>query len=434
MNIYHNTPIGKVPSDWSTELIGQYFDIQQGKQFSAASRKGDNVRKFLRTANIYWGKIDFTNLDEMHFSETDTARMGLKENDLLVCEGGDIGRTAICKIDLPDIFYQNHLHRLRPKNDKVVPEFFMYWMWYAWILTDYYGGAGNKTTIPNLSKAKLSGLHFAKPSKKEQIKIAYILSTLQKAIQKQEEIINTTTSLKRSLLNKLFTEGTKAEQLKQTPLGMIPESWQVVPIGSLGKVVTGSTPKTSVDEYYQPGEYDFIAPVDIGKNWIVENSQKKISSKGLAVSRPLPKNTVLAVCIGSTIGKVGLTSKELSATNQQINAIVCDEALNNPFFIYYLLNFYNNFWKEAATPSPVPILTKGQFEKILIPYTDDLQEQTLMAESLKVFEKKLKFHTNKKNIYESLFKTLLNELMTGAIRVNELDFHSTSLSLKTITA
>ncbi|MBK9938384.1 MAG: restriction endonuclease subunit S [Chitinophagaceae bacterium] len=280
----------------------------------------------------------------------------------------------------------------------------------------------------------LQQLIIIKPPYKEQEKIAYILSSLQQAIQKQEEIINTTTALKKSLLNKLFTEGTKGETLKQTPLGMIPESWQVVSIGSLGKVVTGSTPKTSVAEYYQPGEYDFIAPVDIGKNWIVGNAQKKISSQGLSVSRPLPKNTVLAVCIGSTIGKLGLTSKELSATNQQINAIVCDEAVNNPWFVYYLLTFYNNLWKEAATPSPVPILTKGQFEKILIPHTDDLQKQTLIAESLKVFENKLKYHSNKKSIYENLFKTLLNELMTGTIRVNDLNFHSKALSSKTVTA
>jgi type I restriction enzyme, S subunit len=281
---------------------------------------------------------------------------------------------------------------------------------------------------------KLSGLYFAKPRKNEQEQIAFILSTIHKAIQKQDDIIDTITGLKKSLLNKLFTEGTKGELLRQTEVGIIPESWQVVSIGSLGKVVTGSTPKTSVAEYYQPGEYDFIAPVDIGKNWIVGNAQKKISSQGLSVSRPLPKNTVLAVCIGSTIGKVGLTSKELSATNQQVNAIVCDEAVNNPCFVYYLLTFYNNLWKEAATPSPVPILTKGQFEKILIPYTDDLQEQTFMAESLKVFENKLKYHSNKKSIYENLFQTFLNELMTGNIRVNDLDFHSKALSSTTVTA
>lgn len=177
-------------------------------------------------------------------------------------------------------------------------------------------------------------------------------------------------------------------------------------------------------EYYEPGEYDFIAPVDIGKNWILTNAQKKISTLGLSVSRPLPKNTVLAVCIGSTIGKVGLTSKEKSATNQQVNAIICEEKVNNPKFIYYLLQYYNNLWKEAATPSPVPILTKGQFEKIHIPCTDDYEEQTAIADTLSVFENKLIIHQRKKELYTHFFKTLLNELMTGSIRVNNINLHS----------
>lgn len=329
---------------------------------------------------------------------------------------------------------------LRAKEEEALAEFIFFSL-----LTSKFMGTMSSlqkgASYPAVSDSEVKSCFLAVPPSHERNKIVYILSTLQKAIQKQDELIDTTKALKKSLLHKFFTEGTKGEELKASPIGQMPVSWNLVKIGSLGKVVTGSTPKTAIPENYSPGEYDFIAPFDIGANWMVKKSVKQISALGLSVSRVLPKNSVLAVCIGSTIGKVGLTTQEKSATNQQINAIVCDEKVNNPHFIYYLLNYYNEVWKGDATPSPVPILTKGQFEKILIPNTSDLEEQNSIANSLMVFEKKLSIHQKKKLLYAGLFKTLLNELMTGSIRVNDIDFHSmlsaadaVEVSTKTITA
>jgi type I restriction enzyme, S subunit len=421
-----------LPESWSTEKLSILCD-KPTYGFTAAASKNGNA-KLLRITDIEAHKVDWHSVPSCDIDAAKFDQFKLYENDIVFARiGATTGKSYIIKNPPANAVYASYLIRVRPKQRELHPDYLYYFFNspYYWEQID----AEKRNNLKlGVNGSILQQLIIIKPPYKNQEKIAYILSTLQKAIHKQEEIINTTTALKKSLLNSIFTENTKGEPLKQTEVGMIPESWESVPIGSLGKVVTGSTPKTSVAEYYQPAEYDFIAPVDIGKNWIVDNAQKKISSQGLAVSRALPKNTVLAVCIGSTIGKVGLTSKELSATNQQINAIVCNEAVNNPLFIYYLLTFYNNLWKEAATPSPVPILTKGQFEKILIPYTDDLQEQTLIAESLKVFENKLKFHSNKKSIYENLFRTLLNELMTGTIRVHDLDFHSKASSSKTVTA
>ena len=115
-------------------------------------------------------------------------------------------------------------------------------------------------------------------------------------------------------------------------------SWELKEIKELGKCITGTTPKTNQEKYYQPEEFDFIAPADLGDNKYITNSTKKISKKGLEVSRVLPKNTVMCVCIGSSIGKVGMTFKDASSSNQQINSIIC----NNEYltdFIYYLLLF-----------------------------------------------------------------------------------------------
>ena len=83
----------------------------------------------------------------------------------------------------------------------------VYWFWYAFDFAKLYFGRGNVTTIPNLSQSKLAELPMALSPLPEQKKIAYILSTVQQAIEAQERIIPTITELKNALMQKLFTEG-----------------------------------------------------------------------------------------------------------------------------------------------------------------------------------------------------------------------------------
>jgi type I restriction enzyme S subunit len=330
-------------------------------------------------------------------------------SDLPMVIFGDHTR-CVKYVNFPFILGADGTKVLKPKEDLFDPKFF----YYALLSLD----------IPNRGYNR----HFTVlkektvpcPEKDEQRKIAVVLGVVQRAIEQQEQLFQLTVELKKTLLHKLFTQGLRSEPQKQTEIGPVPESWGVVKIGSLGKVVTGTTPKTKVPEYYSPAEVDFIAPADLGQTRQIYNSEKKISRRGLDVIRGLPKDAVMCVCIGSSIGKVGMTSKADSATNQQINSIICNEK-HDPAFVYYLLSYFTDYWRGFATFGPVPILSKGSFEAIdiVVPRTKD--EEAEIARYLTALDAKLEVHMRRKNLLIELFRTLLHELMTAQIRTNGLD-------------
>ena len=272
--------------------------------------------------------------------------------------------------------------------------------------------------VPGLNRemAYMEPVHFP-PALPEQKKIAHILSTVQRAIQAQERIIRTTTELKKALMHKLFTEGLRNEPRKQTEIGPAPESWEVVEIGDLGQCVTGSTPKTKVASFYEPRSEDFIAPADLGARRYVYDSEKKISPEGIATIRPIPKNAVMCVCIGSSIGKVGMSYREQSATNQQINSIIYKKG-RDPEFVYYLLSYSLEYWKSFATFGPVPILSKGRFTSIVVAIPSSVEDQQAIAKPLVALETKVEVAEKKVAALQDLFRTLLHELMTAKTRVH----------------
>jgi type I restriction enzyme S subunit len=193
----------------------------------------------------------------------------------------------------------------------------------------------------------------------------------------------------------------------------------VCKVGDLGKCVTGSTPKTNVASFYDPPSEDFIAPADLGARRYVYDSEKKISPEGMATIRPLPKNAVMCVCIGSSIGKVGMSYREESATNQQINSIICKKG-RDPEFVYFLLSYHWEYWKSFATFGPVPILSKGRFATIVVAIPSSVEEQQAIAKPLIALETKVEVAEKKVAALQDLFRTLLHELMTAKTRVYEL--------------
>lgn len=254
------------------------------------------------------------------------------------------------------------------------------------------------------------------PSLPEQKKIAHILSTVQRAIEAQERIIQTTTELKKALMHKLFTEGLRGEPQKQAEIGLVPESWEVVRIKATGTIVTGSTPSTKNPVFYG-GDYNLISPADLDNGKYVRSAHKTLTKAGFEECRRVPRDSVLVGCIGN-VGKLGMVADDCSTTNQQINSIIPNSGFS-PHFLYYALQLCRPRLEQAAAKVTLPILNKSNFENFQIA-APERKEQEAIAGYLGILDQKLENAGLKKVQLQDLFCTLLHELMTAKTRVHEL--------------
>jgi type I restriction enzyme, S subunit len=405
---------------WPLRPLGELFDIGAGKTMSAAARAGEQKTPFLRTSNVLWDEIDLSIVDEMAIPQHELREKLVAPGDLLVCEGGEIGRAAIWNGELATMSFQNHLHRLRPKEPDIFPRFYVYFLQSGFTQLGIFEGAGNDTTIPNLSRNRLAALDVPKPDFEEQRDIATALARVRYAKKLHDRSLDLAQDLKRAAMRALFTKGVRGEAQKDTEIGPVPESWDVVPISGLGQVVTGNTPPTKDLSNYDGGQIPFVAPGDIEHGRRIQTTAKHITKKGLATVRAIPPGTTCFVCIGSTIGKVGYVLEAISATNQQINSIIPSSDFE-PQYIFYLMTHCADHIRKKASPSPVPILSKGAFEKIDVVASKDRDEQRDIVAILDTIDRKIDLHTRKRAVLEELFRSLLHKLMTGEIRVADLD-------------
>ena len=200
---------------------------------------------------------------------------------------------------------------------------------------------------------------------------------------------------------------------KKTSVGMIPEDWEVKRIGDLGDVVTGSTPKTTISEYYN-GDELFVSPVDIQENTYVNQTEKTLTELGIKQGRLIPKNSILFVCIGSTIGKVSISGKNL-ITNQQINSVIP----NKQTHFYYLFNILKQKAKSIkllAANQAVPILNKSEFSKIRLPIPP-LPEQKAIADCLSTWDKAIEKLSALIAAKKEQKKGLMQGLFSGELKV-----------------
>jgi type I restriction enzyme S subunit len=295
----------------------------------------------------------------------------------------------------------------------------VYWLWYAFDVAKLYFGRGNVTTIPNLSQSKLAELPMALPPIPEQKKIAHILSTVQRAIEAQERIIRITTELKKALMHKLFTEGLRNEPQKQTEIGPIPESWEVMELGHVAKIERGKFSHRPRNEpRFYGGDNPFVQTGDVSNcDGYVRSYTQTLNEDGLTISKMFPAGTIL-ITIAANIGFTGILEFD-SACPDSLIGITPNENVHTEFLNYYLI---------TQQPEMDRLAPKGTQKNINIQFLKpwpvplpSFEEQTEIAEAFAATDRKIRLTTQKRAHLQDLFRTLLHELMTAKTRVHELE-------------
>ena len=162
----------EIPDNWEWVRLGSLFSHNTGKALNSKSQVGSPY-KYITTSNLYWNRFELGNLKQMLFSESELEKCTVRKGDLLVCEGGDIGRSAIWNYD-KEIRIQNHIHRLRPYTDLNVN--FYYYTMYLYKVTDRINGKG--IGIQGLSSNQLHTLPLPLPPLSEQQRITAKIKAL----------------------------------------------------------------------------------------------------------------------------------------------------------------------------------------------------------------------------------------------------------------
>ena len=172
-----------LPSNWIWVTLPNIAQIELGKTLDQAKNKGD-YHPYIRSVNVQWGHIDLTDVKSMRFEQNELERYSIKKGDMLICEGGDVGRCCIWEIE-ESILYQNAIHRVR-FYDKINCKFYMYVMMF-FEFNGILKKISNGVTIKHLTGIALSGLVCPLPPLKEQTRIVDAIET---AFEQLDNILN----------------------------------------------------------------------------------------------------------------------------------------------------------------------------------------------------------------------------------------------------
>ena len=237
-----------LPEGWTITTLGEIFQHNNGKQKSSSNKEG-RLLKYITTSNVYWGEFDLSNVKEMFFTNNELEKCTVTKGDLLVCEGGDVGRSAIWNYEYP-ICIQNHLHRLRSWLP-VCTEYFFYSLMYNKFKNLIKGkGIG----LMSLSSNDLHNIPINLPPVNEQKRIVAEINRwfdLFKSIENNTDNLNTLIKTTKSKVLDLAIHGK-----------LVPQDPTDEPATELLKRINPNAKITSDNGHYQK------LPFKIPKSWV----------------------------------------------------------------------------------------------------------------------------------------------------------------------
>ena len=385
-----------VPKGWSKFKVGDIFDVQLGKMLNQQAKLQSPQYPYLTNFNVRWGSFVFDDINTMYFSESEKQKYSLKAGDILMCEGGEVGRCAIWNQEI-DCFYQKALHRLRAK-EHVSPQYFQFYM-ESIAGSKTIENLTGKTSISHLTQEKLVSLSIVLPPIPEQRKIAKILSTWDKTITTTERLLTNRQQQKKALMQRLLTG-------KQRFAGFEGE-WKKYLQGNVATFHNGRAYKLS--EWEETG-----TPVIRLQNLTGRGSDFYYSNLALPARQYCESGDLLYMW-SATFGP-HIWQGPKAIYHYHIWKIECSVDVLHKEFMFYVLNFETQRWLSKSNGMGLLHITKETMEKqtILLP---SLKEQQKIASVLSATDAEITTIQNQLDNLKQQKKALMQQLLTGKRRV-----------------
>ena len=394
---YENVPF-VIPESWCWTSIGELFEHNTGKALNASNRDG-KMMDYITTSNLYWDRFDLSVVKQMLFTEEELWRCTAKKGDLLICEGGDIGRAAIWNYDY-DIRIQNHIHRLRGYGG--INHRFYYFVFLLYKLSNRIGGKG--VAIQGLSSGDLHKLEVPLPPECEQIRLVKTIDKWFKFVDLLEQEQENLHSLAQSTKSKILGLAISGKLVPQDPndepaiellkrinpafepcdnshYENLPQGWVKLRLGDVCSFERGITfPSSAKCTIKQPGLIACIRTANVQDNlelddlWYVGNEYIKGNTEKL-----VRKNDIIMSSANSRelVGKVSYVHdipEEMTFGGFVLNIRANEGIL--PFFLFlmlktlYLKGYYLTIATQTTNIANLNTKILGDIEVLLPPLTE----------------------------------------------------------------
>ena len=414
---------GPLPASWRAAPMGDFLTVAQ---YGMSVKGGPEGRcPILRMTNQVNGSISPTKLQYAEITDREPANFCVQRGDILFNRTNSlelVGRTSV--FDIPGEFvFASYLIRLRTLPDQLDPFFLNLYLNADATQKRLKSTATRGVSQSNISATRLRTFTVPVPPLPEQQKIAAELGMVGRAMEQQERLLALTAELKKTLLHQLFTQGLRHEPQKQTDIGPVPESWELMPLGSLAKVGNGSTPKRDNEAYWNGGTIPWLNSARIHDRFITEPDQfvTDLAAKECHLPRVKPNSLLIAITgQGKTLGNSALTRFETCINQHLAYAQFTSDKVMPEFVLWFMQTRYNHLRSIAqAAGSTKGALTCGYLKTYPIP-VPTIEEQTEIAKVFTALDAKEQSHHRKHATLSTLFRTLLHQLMTAQIRLVNL--------------
>ena len=416
--------IGEVPAGWETSSIKRHFSVQLGKMLqNQPNGPGDTLRPYLRAANISWGKVLVDDIKEMWFSESEKAQYRIEKGDLLVSEGGDVGRAALWNDELDECYIQNAINRVRDRNGALTSHLY-YWIYFLKHV-GYIDILCNKATIAHYTAEKVMNTVYLRPPLPEQHAIAAFLdretARIDALIAKKRRFIELLEEKRQALITQAVTKGLDPDvEMKDSGvewLGEVPAGWLVTTLRRICRVQQGlQIPQA--ERYYDPG---------LGRlEYITVKSIHTEDAKDIKEYIQNPPERVICHPEDILFARTGATGEVITgycgAFHNNFFKVVYDKrSACKDFLVYYLQNdlIKQHFCLMAGTTT-IPDLNHNEFldsPAVLPPLLEQMEIVNYINSAMDMLAQQKESASQSVALLDEYRTALITAAVTGKIDV-----------------